>query len=60
MYMDNIKLFAKYEKKGIFDETIRIYTQDIGMEFSIEKCPMLIMKNWKKDWEILKKKLNLF
>ena len=28
-------------------QTIRIYTQDIGTEFAIEKCAMLIMKNEK-------------
>ena len=50
MYMDDIKGFAK---KGKLLETliqrIRIYSQDIGMEFGIEKCPMLMMKNRKKE-----------
>ena len=26
----------------------RIYSQDIGMEFGIEKCAMLVMKNGKR------------
>ena len=47
--MDDIKLFAK-NKKGM--ETLihaaRIYSQDIGMEFGIEKCTMLVMKNGKR------------
>ena len=30
---------------------IRIYSQDIGMEFSIEKCAMLVIK-WRKREEI--------
>ena len=25
---------------------MRIYSQDIGMEFGIEKCAMLVMKKW--------------
>ena len=38
MYMDDIKLFAKYDKElETLIHTIRIYSQDIGMEFGIEK-----------------------
>ena len=49
MYMDNIKLFAKSEKEGeTLIQTIRIYSQDIEMEFGIEKCTMLIMKSGKR------------
>ena len=29
-------------------QTIRIYNQDIGMEFGIEKYPMLISRNGKR------------
>ena len=29
-------------------QSIRIYNQDIEMEFGIEKCVMFIMKNGKK------------
>ena len=49
MYMDDIKLFAKNEKELetlILD--IRISSQDLGMEFGIEKCSMLIMKSGKQ------------
>ena len=28
--------------------TIRIYSQDVGMEFGIEKCAMLVMKRSKR------------
>ena len=28
--------------------TVRIYIQDIGMEFGIEKCAMLVMKSVKR------------
>ena len=32
------------KKNGKLIQTIRIYNQDIGMEFDIEKFAMLIMK----------------
>ena len=48
MYMDDIKLFAKYEKELENIQLTRIYNQDIGMEFSIEKCAILIMGNGKR------------
>ena len=45
MYIDNIKLLAKKEKEvEVLMQTIRIYSKDIGMEFGIEKCAILIMK----------------
>ena len=48
MYMD-IKLFAKYEKElETLIYTVRIYNRDIGMEFGIEKCAMLVMKSGKR------------
>ena len=49
MYMDDVKLFAKNEK-GLetLIHAVRIYSQDIGMEFGIEKCAMLVMKRGKR------------
>ena len=49
MYMDDIKLFAKNEK-GLetLIHTVRIYSQDIGMEFGIERCALLVMKSRKR------------
>ena len=49
MYMGDIKLFAK-NKKGqeTLIHAVRIYSQDIGMEFSKEKCAMLVMKSGKR------------
>ena len=50
MYMNDIKLFAKNEKDlETLIETVRIYCQDIGMEFSIEKCAMPVMSSGKWD-----------
>ena len=49
MYIDDIKLFAKIEKElQTLIRTVRIYSQGIGMEFSKEKCGMLIMKSGKQ------------
>ena len=49
MYMDDIKLFAKNEKElETVIHTVRIYNRDIGMEFGIEKCAMLVMKRGKR------------
>ena len=50
MYINGIKLFAKYEKElETMMQSIRIYSQLIGMEFRIEKCAMLIMKSGKRE-----------
>ena len=49
MYMNFIKLFAKNEKEWeTLIQAMRIYSQDIGMEFSIEKYAMLMMRNGKR------------
>ena len=43
MYTDGIKLFAKHKKKlETLTQAVRIYSQDIGVEFS-----MLVMKSGK-------------
>ena len=49
MYMDDIKLFAKNEKElKTLIHSVRIYSQDIRMEFGIEKCAMVVMKSGKR------------
>ena len=49
MYTDDIKLFAKNEKElETLIHAVRIYSQDTGMEFGIEKCTMLVMKSVKR------------
>ena len=48
MYMDDIKLFANNEKEQeTLIHTVRIFSQDIRMEFGIEKCALLVMKSGK-------------
>ena len=49
MYMDGIKLFAKNETKlETLIHIVRINSRDIGKEFGIEKCTMLVMKSDKR------------
>ena len=47
--MDCIKLLSKKENElETLIQTVRIYSQDIGMEFGIEKCAILVMKSTKE------------
>ena len=49
MYRDDIKLFAKNEEElENLIQAERIYSEDIEIEFAIEKCAMLIMKSRKR------------
>ena len=49
MYIDDIKLSAKNEKElDTLIHAVKIYSHDIGMEFGIEKCAMLLMKSGKR------------
>ena len=46
--MDDLKLFPKSERTlNSLIQTIRIFNEDIGMQFGIEKCAMLEMKKGK-------------
>ena len=47
--MDDIKLFAINEKElETLIHTVGIHSQDIGIEFGIEKCALLVMKSGKR------------
>ena len=49
MYMDDIKLFTKNDKElEILIQTVRIYSQNIRMQFGIEKCATLVRKSGKR------------
>ena len=49
MYMNDIKLFAENQKElESLKQAKRKYSQDIGMNFGIEKCTMLIIKSRKR------------
>ena len=47
--MDNIKLFAKNKAQLETQiQTIRVYNQDIGLEYGTEKCTKFILRSGKK------------
>ena len=45
LFMDDLKLYSPNEK-GLDSlvQTVRVFIEDIGMEFGIEKCGMLVME----------------
>ena len=53
--MDDLRLYAKDEKQlDSLVNTVQIFSLDIGMEFDIDKCGILVMKRgrYKKSEEI--------
>ena len=47
--MDDIKLLSNNEKElEKLIQTVRIYSQDIGLEFGIERCTMQVIKSGKR------------
>ena len=48
LFMDDLKLYSRNEK-GLDSlvQTIRVLSEDIGMEFGIEKCAMLVIEKGK-------------
>ena len=53
MNVDDIKLLAKNEKElKTLIHAIRIYSSDIGIEFGIEECSMLVMKSDKRNMTV--------
>ena len=48
LFMDNLKLYSRIEK-GLDSlvQAVRVLSEDIGMEFGIEKCAMLLMEKGK-------------
>ena len=48
LFMDDLKLFAKNEKAiDSLVQTVRIFSDDIGMKFGLEKCAAMTMKRGK-------------
>ena len=46
--MDDLKLYASNEKAlESLIQTLCVFSKDIGMEFGVEKCAVLTMKNGK-------------
>ena len=48
LFMDALKLYSQCEK-GLDSlvHTVRVFSEDVGMQFSIEKCAMLVMEKGK-------------
>ena len=60
MYMDNIKLLAKTEKElKAQTQAWKIHSQEIRMEFGIEKCAMLIKRSGKRHMTKTKRKIRM-
>ena len=49
LFMDNQKLFAKNEKEiDSLMQTVRIFSDDIGIKSGLEKCAAMTMKRGKR------------
>ncbi len=49
LFMDDLKLFAKDEAEiDSMVQTVRIFSDDIGMQFGLEKCASMTMKRGKR------------
>ena len=48
LFINDLKLYSRSEK-GLDSlvQTVRVFSEDIGMEFGIEKCAMLVMEKGK-------------
>ena len=48
LYMDDIKLYVKSERDiDLLIYIIRLYSNDIGMSFRLEKCSLMVIKRGK-------------
>ena len=48
LFMDDLKLYSRNEKElDLLIQKIRAFSEDIGMEFGIEKSPLLVIKKGK-------------
>ena len=51
LFMDDLKLYSRSEKRlDSSVETVCVFSEDIAMEFGLERCAMLVME--KKDCEV--------
>ena len=45
LFMDDLKLYCRSQKGlGSLVQPVRFFSEDIGIEFRIEKCAMLVME----------------
>ena len=49
LFMDDLKMYAKCERElDLLIQTVRIFSDDVGMVFNLDKCAMLVMKKGKR------------
>ena len=46
LFMDDLKLYSEKRLDSLV-QTVRVFSEDIGMKFGIEKCAMLVMEKGK-------------
>ena len=47
--MDDLKMYAKFKRElDLLIQTVRIFSNDVGMVFNLDKCAMLVMKKGKR------------
>ena len=48
LFMDDLKWYSRSEKRlDSLVKTVRVFSEDIGTEFGIQKCAMLVMEKGK-------------
>ena len=48
LFMDDLKLYSRSEKGlNSLVQTVRVFSEDVGMEFGTKKCAMLVMEKGK-------------
>ena len=48
LFMDDLKLYSRSEKRlNSLVQTVCVFSEDVGMEFGIEKCAMLVTEKRK-------------
>ena len=50
LFMDDLKLFSKSEDRidSLEQITVQLFSEDIGIEFGLKKCGVLLQKRGKK------------
>ena len=48
LFMDNLKLYAKSERYlDSFVQTVHVFSSDLGMEYGVKKCTMVVIRREK-------------
>ena len=50
LFMDGLRLYGRNEMEiNSLVHTVRVFSSDIGMDFGVKKCAMMVMKRGKLD-----------